>query len=170
MSSGYPINLGLGDAPDPALDAAVWQELNKLQLAAKFIAQAMGFVSLTNEAIAGIPGLENVTVQNYAKVKKLTPIRIPAGSIVELENATDIHLTSSAHPYPVGFCETETPAGGIAELILLGMCHYAPSNLTPGAKYYLNLATPGQITTLPGGRFVGQAFAINALWFDPVRS
>lgn len=170
MGSGYSVNLGLGDAPDPSLDSAVWQEMLKLQLAAKFIAQALGFVSLTNEAIATIPGLEGVTVQNYAKVKKLTPVQIPAGSIVELEGVDGVHLTSSAHPYPVGFCETLAPAGSTAELILLGMCHYAPSNLVPGAKYYLNLANPGRITTATGGRFVGQAFANNALWFDPVRS
>src|SRR5512139_1847936 len=168
MASGYGINLGLGDAPDPELTSGVWQELNKLQLAAKFIAQSMGFVSLTNDNLAGIPGIEGVTVQNYAKVKKYTSFKIPAGSVVELQGANDIYLTSNSYPYPVAFCETEAPAGTMAELILLGMCFYAPNNLIPGAKYYLNLNAPGGIAT-GGGRFVGQAFATNALWFDPVR-
>lgn len=167
--SGYPINLGLGDAPDPELQSAVWHEINKLQLAAKFIAQAMGFVSLTNENIT-LPGFEGVTVQNYAKVKKVVNFVIPAGSVVEFELSNTVHLTSSSHPYPVAFCEDGAAAGQEAEFILLGLCYYAPSNLIAGAKYYLDLVNPGKITTAAGGRFIGQAFANNVLWFDPVRS
>lgn len=166
--SGYPINLGLGDAPDPELNSTVWQEINKLQLAAKFIAQSMGFVSLTNENIT-LPGFEGVTVQNYAKIKKQVSFYVPPGSVVELELSNTVHLTSSAHPYPVAFCEDGANAGETAELILLGLCYFAPNNLVAGAKYYLNLSVPGGITTNPGGRFIGQAFASDVLWFDPVR-
>ena len=173
MSNGYPINLGLGDIPDPAIDPAVWQELQKISLAAKFIASSIGLTVTAggvNEVVAADPVAGTVTVQEYAKIRKTAPVDIPAGSVVELEGSAEVYLTSSAHPYPVGFCEDFTPAGQTAELILLGMCHYAPANLTLGAKYYLDLANPGKITTVAGGRFVGQAFASNILWFDPVRS
>jgi hypothetical protein len=175
----YPLNLGLGDAPDPALDSAVWHELNKLSLAAKFIASSLGLTLNSGEGsgavIEAIPEIAGVTIQDYARLRKVTNEFLPAGSVVQLGDTTPgstaVHKTSGTYPYPVAFCENQVDAGGVAELTLLGMVVYAPANLSLGAKYYIDTANPGMITAGSDnrGRYVGMAFAPNVLWFDPVR-
>lgn len=170
---GYPINLGLGDSPDPELDKALWDELNKLQLATKFIAtelatSALDFVpSGSNPALTGSPAA-GVTIQNYSKLRRIASENIPAGSVLELNN-TSTFLTSGSYPYPTAYAENAINAGAAGEVILLGMVYYPANNLTPGARYYVNPSFPGGILPYASGRFVGQAFASNILYFDPVR-
>lgn len=162
----YALNLGLNDVPDDSLDPEVWAELNKVFLAAKALASALD--SGTNPGIANTPG-STVTIQNYSKVYRSAPFFIPAGSVVEFFAATT-QLTSGSYPYPSGFAEADIPANTIGEIIILGMVYYAPGGLIPGTRYYVNNSAPGAITSAAGGRFVGQAFAPNVLYFEPVRS
>lgn len=173
INSGYPINLGLGDSPDPGLDGDIWAELLKLQLAAKYIAaeiaaSPLDFVpSGSNPALTGSPAA-GVTIQNYSKLRRVATVDIPAGSVLELNN-TQTFPTSGAYPFPSAYAEAAIPAGTPGEVILLGMVYYPANNLTPGAKYYVEPSIAGGISTAGNGRFVGQAFASNILFFDPVR-
>lgn len=170
-SMSYPLNLGLGESPDPELEPAVWQELHKLQLAAKYIAANLGVSTSAGsnaDLIAGSPG-EGVTVQDYARIQITPAFNVPAGSVLEL-NGTGFTLTSAANPYPVGYAETAISAGSTGYITLLGMVHYAPGGLVPGIKYYVDNAVAGGITSAIGGRFVGQAFDTDVLFFDPQRA
>lgn len=166
----YSLNLGLGDAPDSNLPPDVWEELNKLSLACKHIANALGLGSTgsSNPHLAGTPGVD-VTIQNYAKVRRTVSIDIPAGSVVEFGD-TATYLTSGSYPYPIAFSESHISAGGTGEFIMLGMVYYAPGGLVPGAKYYVNYSVAGGISSSGTGRYVGQAFAADILYFDPVRN
>ena len=160
----YPINLGLGDAPDQSLDPAVWVELNKLQLAAKYIAANLGTAYGGTNGLAG----SSVTVQDYCRIKKIVNFNCPAGSVLEIGPLT-CHLTSAAYPYPMAFAEVGGVSGSAVDLILYGMVYYAPGGLLPGMRYYLDLAVPGGISTTVNNKFIGQAFSPTNLFFDPVR-
>lgn len=170
---GYPINLGLGDAPDSEITPEVWQELNKLSLACKHIAAALGVGAVVGgnngEHLVGTPAA-GVTVQDFARIQIVPGFTVPAGSVLEL-NGTAVQLTSGSYPYPVAFAEETIPAGTAGQVTLLGMVHYPAGGLTPGAKYYIDYAVAGGITSNPtgAGNFIGQAFAPEVLFFDPVR-
>lgn len=174
VNSGYPINLGLGEAPDPDLSGDIWQELNKLQLAAKYIAAEIAASPLdftpsgSNPALAGSPAA-GVTIQNYSKLRRVATVDIPAGSVLEL-NGTQTFPTSSSYPFPSAYAEAAIPANTAGEVILLGMVYYPANNLTPGAKYYMNPSVPGGISSSPTGTYIGQAFATNILFFDPAKT
>jgi hypothetical protein len=164
----YPINLGLGDVPDTNITPEVWQELNKLSLACKHIAGAMG-LSAGSSGSYDLGIGNTVTIQDYARVKRTVPYSMPAGSVVEFGN-TDTQLVSSAYPYPTAFLQEAAATNTVAEFIMLGMVWYAPGGLVPGTKYYANNGVPGTISASVLGRYIGQAFTPNVLYFDPVRS
>lgn len=174
VNSGYPINLGLGEAPDPDLKGDIWQELNKLQLAAKYIAAEIAASPLDyepsgqNSALVGTLA-SGVTIQNYCKLRRIATVYIPAGSVLEL-NLTQTFPTDGSYPYPSAYAEKEIAAGSIGEVILLGMVFYPANNLVPGMKYYVNPSVPGGISSDVTGRYVGQSFASNLLFFDPART
>lgn len=174
VDSGYPINLGLGESPDPDLKGDIWAELLKLQLAAKYIAAEIASSPLdfepsgSNPALAGSPAA-GVTIQNYAKLRRVATVHIPAGSVLELDG-TNTYPTDGGHPFASAYAESEIPQGTAGEVILLGMVYYPANNLTPGAKYYLNTGVAGGISSSQTGPFVGQAFATNILFFDPSRT
>ena len=170
MTISYPLNLGLGDSPDASLTPEVWQELNKLSLACKYIASSLsdGSSSGSNPAIVGIPGV-NITLQNYSKIKRVASQLLPAGSVVEFYADSTV-LTTPSYPYATGYTEDEVAAGAVGTFIMLGLVYYPADTLVPGSRYYTDLTIPGGITTAGGGRYVGQAFATNALYFDPYRS
>jgi hypothetical protein len=165
----YPLDLGLGDAPDPSLSSDVWQELNKISLAAKFLASALtgGITTPSTSAVGTIQGLD-ITIQNYAKVRRVATVDIPAGSVVEFFGS-ETRLSSSSYPYPTAFTEETVPAGAAGTFILLGLVTKKNWNLSVGSKYYMDPNIPGGITTAAGSRFVGIALNSEALFFDPVR-
>ena len=168
----YSLNLSLGDAPDANLPPEVWQELNKLSLACKFIANSLQTISQGGSNAAHLVGTpaEGVSIQDYAQVQIIPSFHVTPGMVLELAGYEGINPTSGTHPYPVAMSEGDIPAGTSGFVTLLGMVWYQPGGLTPGAKYYVDQATSGAITTNPAaGRFVGQAFAADVIFFDPIR-
>lgn len=161
----YALNLGLNDVPDDKIDPVVWEEMNKLFLACKLLADA--FDSGVNPGLENTPGA-TVTLQNYSKIRRIASENMEAGSVVQL-GQNSVYRTSSTYPIPGAFTENVQTAGVVGEFILCGMVYYAPGGLTNGVRYYVDTANPGRVTSATGGKFVGQAFGTHVLFFDPVQ-
>lgn len=180
------IDLGLPDIPDPQLDTATWQEMQKVFQAAKNLAMALnGGIYSSN--VSG----SKITVQDYCVVYRIATFDIVPGSVVELVNTmpnspnwghvydsgqliystapttNSVQLSSQSFPYPTAYTENYVSAGVSSPFILLGAVKYPAANLTPGTRYYVDLNNPGGITAAAGGRYVGQALAVDILYFDP---
>jgi hypothetical protein len=162
----YALNLGLNDVPDDSIDPEVWAEFQKVFQAIKNLADSMD--SGANPAVAGSPGSQ-IRTQNYAVMWRVSSAFIPAGSVVQFAAGTAV-AAGTADPYPDGFTESDVTAGVPAPFILFGAVWYPPGGLSIGSRYYVNNASPGNITTSSGaGRFIGQAIASNVIFFDPQR-
>lgn len=161
----YALNLGLNEVPDDSLEPEVWAELNKLFLAQKALADSMD--SGVHPGLAGTPGSQ-IKVQNYSVMWRQPAVAIPAGSVVMFDQGVPV-LSYSSKPYADAYTENYVPAGTPAPFIMFGLVYYPPGGLSTGARYYVNNGSPGNITTSPGGVFVGQALSTHSLFFDPRR-
>lgn len=164
MPSSYALNLGLNDIPDEKLDPEVWNELNKVFMAAKLLAQ--GLETGANQKLAGTPG-SRIKIQNYCRVLVTPSFDVSEGQVLEITNL-GVRLAGNTYRYPGVYAEFDIPANTPGLFTFIGAVYYPAGGLIPGTNYHVDQTqNNGSITTNTTGKYVGTALSANSLFFNP---